>query len=86
MSLSNWRIGYRLGGGFAFLVLMLFIVSLLAISKLSGFQQSASDIVEEVYPQTVDANALIDAVNSALVAYQRLLLVTDESQEKKPSI
>ncbi|EEP91605.1 methyl-accepting chemotaxis protein [Yersinia kristensenii] len=83
MSLSNWRIGYRLGGGFAFLVLMLFIVSLLAISKLSGFQQSASDIVEEVYPQTVDANALIDAVNSALVAYQRLLLVTDEAQEKK---
>lgn len=83
MSLSNWRIGYRLGGSFTFLVLMLFIVSLLAINKLSGFQQSASDIVEDVYPQTVDANALIDAVNSALMAYQRLLLVTDEVQGKK---
>ena len=83
MSLSNWRIGYRLGGGFTFLVLMLFIVSLLSIEKLSSFQQSASDIVKEVYPETVAANALIDTVNSVLMAYQRLLLITDEAQSKK---
>ncbi|MFL4558413.1 methyl-accepting chemotaxis protein [Yersinia kristensenii] len=82
MSLSNWRIGYRLGGGFAFLVLMLFIVSLLAISKLSGFQQSASNIVKDVYPQTVQANGLIDAVNSSLVSYQRILLISDEVQKQ----
>lgn len=28
MSLANWRIGYRLGAGFAILILMLFVVSI----------------------------------------------------------
>ncbi|WP_409308079.1 methyl-accepting chemotaxis protein [Pectobacterium sp. B1J-3] len=80
MHIYNLKIGYRLGSGFAFLVLMLFIVSLLSISKLSSFQDSASDIVNDVYPHTVDANQLIDDVNSSLVAYQRLLLVTNPEQ------
>ncbi|MBJ7223748.1 MULTISPECIES: methyl-accepting chemotaxis protein [unclassified Brenneria] len=80
MSLSNLRIGYRLGIGFAFLVLMLFVVNILSISKLSQFQNSASDIVKEVYPQTVNANDLISTVNIGVVIYQRLLLITDENE------
>ncbi|MEH0834440.1 methyl-accepting chemotaxis protein [Pectobacterium cacticida] len=80
MSLANWRIGYRLGAGFAILILMLFIVSIFSLSKLSSFQDSASSIVKEVYPQTVDANNLIDNVTSTLVAYQRLMLVSNEEQ------
>ncbi|GKX40078.1 methyl-accepting chemotaxis protein [Pectobacterium carotovorum subsp. carotovorum] len=80
MNLANWRIGYRLGAGFAVLILMLFIVSIFSLSKLSGFQDGARDIVKEVYPQTVDSNNLIDNVNSILVAYQRLMLVSGQEQ------
>ncbi|UUE57519.1 methyl-accepting chemotaxis protein [Pectobacterium aroidearum] len=80
MSLANWRIGYRLGAGFAILILMLFVVSIFSLSKLSGFQDSARSIVKDVYPQTVDSNSLIDNVNSILVAYQRLMLVSDQTQ------
>ncbi|ACS86253.1 methyl-accepting chemotaxis protein [Musicola paradisiaca] len=80
MNISNWRIGYRMGSGFAFLVLMLFFVSILSTSKLSDFHEDAKLIVTDVYPDTVAANDLIDAVNSTLVAYQRLLLVSDEKQ------
>ncbi|MBN3195077.1 hypothetical protein H5A41_11830 [Pectobacterium versatile] len=42
MSLANWRIGYRLGGGFAILILMLFTVSIFSLSKLSSFQAEGS--------------------------------------------
>ncbi|ARA78209.1 chemotaxis protein [Pectobacterium brasiliense] len=83
MNLANWRIGYRLGAGFAVLILMLFVVSIFSLSKLSGFQDGARGIVKEVYPQTVDSNSLIDNVNSILVAYQRLMLVSGEDKIKE---
>ncbi len=77
MNIKNWRIGYRLGLGFAFLVLMLFVVNGLSIAKLSLFHEDTKTIVADVYPDTVVATDLIDVVNSTLIAYQRLLLVTD---------
>ncbi|WCG82958.1 methyl-accepting chemotaxis protein [Pectobacterium sp. A5351] len=83
MSLVNWRIGYRLGAGFAALILMLFIVSAFSLSKLSGFQDSARSIVKDVYPQTVDSNDLIDNVNGILVVYQRLMLVSGNDKIKE---
>ncbi|MBA0192369.1 methyl-accepting chemotaxis protein [Pectobacterium carotovorum] len=82
MSLANWRIGYRLGGGFAILILMLFTVSIFSLSKLSSFQDGARDIVKEVYPQTVDANDLIDNVNGHFVAYLQMMLVSGQEQRQ----
>ncbi|WP_233982888.1 methyl-accepting chemotaxis protein [Pectobacterium versatile] len=82
MSLANWRIGYRLGGGFAILILMLFTVSIFSLSKLSSFQDGARDIVKEVYPQTVDANNLIDNVNGHFVAYLQMMLVSGQEQRQ----
>ncbi|MBQ4796611.1 HAMP domain-containing protein, partial [Pectobacterium versatile] len=82
MSLANWRIGYRLGGGFAILILMLFTVSIFSLSKLSSFQDGARGIVKEVYPQTVDANDLIDNVNGHFVAYLQMMLVSGQEQRQ----
>ncbi len=82
MNIANWRIGYRLGSGFAFLVLMLFVVNAFLISKLSFFHEDEKLIVTRVYPDTVITTDLIYVVNSTLVAYQRLLLVTDPAQVK----
>lgn len=82
MNIANWRIGYRLGSGFAFLVLMLFVVNAFSITKLSLFHEDAKLIVTRVYPDTVTTTDLIDVVNSTLVAYQRLLLVTDPAEVK----
>ncbi|MDC9820394.1 methyl-accepting chemotaxis protein [Pectobacterium polonicum] len=82
MNLANWRIGYRLGGGFAVLIFMLFAVSLFSLSKLSSFQDGARDIVKEVYPQTVDANDLIDNVNGHFVAYLQMMLVSGQEQRQ----
>ncbi|MEH2922744.1 methyl-accepting chemotaxis protein [Samsonia erythrinae] len=83
MNLVNWRIGYRLGGGFAILILMLFAVSFFSLSKLSSFQDSASDIVKEVYPQTVNANDLIDNVNGHFAAYLQMVLVSNQEERQR---
>ncbi|NPE61296.1 HAMP domain-containing protein, partial [Dickeya dadantii] len=85
MRLSDWRIGYRLGAGFAVLAVMLVVVGILSITKLSSFHDSARDIVQEIYPQTVDANTLIDNVNEGVRVFQQLLLVSGDDRIKAVS-
>ncbi|MEI7374786.1 methyl-accepting chemotaxis protein [Dickeya chrysanthemi] len=85
MRLSDWRIGYRLGAGFAVLAVMLVFVGMLSIAKLSGFHDDARDIVQKIYPQTVDANALIEDVNEAVRISQQLMLVSGDDRIKAVS-
>ncbi|WP_323640424.1 methyl-accepting chemotaxis protein [Pectobacterium polonicum] len=80
MSVANWRIGYRLGIGFTGLIAMLFAVGILSIMKLSGFNQNAKLIVTDTYADTVDANNLRNLINQTVIAYEGLLLVSDEKQ------
>ncbi|MFE8101737.1 methyl-accepting chemotaxis protein [Brenneria goodwinii] len=82
MRLSDWKIGTRLVAWFILLVIMICFVSLLAISRLSGFYDNARGIVEDIYPQTVDSNRLIDNVNAGVLAYQKLLVVKGEDKIK----
>ncbi|MEQ9968290.1 methyl-accepting chemotaxis protein [Pectobacterium carotovorum] len=83
MSLSNWRIGYRLGAGFSFLVLMLLVIGSVAISKLSDFHEKMDEIVSQNYPLTVKSNKLIDELNGYLNNQQLLLLLKSESEINK---
>ncbi len=80
MRLSDWRIGHRLGAGFAVLAVMLVFVGMLSIAKLSGFHDDARDIVQKIYPQTVDANTLIENVNEGVRIFQQLLLVSGDDR------
>ncbi|WP_174865339.1 methyl-accepting chemotaxis protein [Pectobacterium polaris] len=83
MNLSNWRIGYRLGAGFSFLVLMLLVIGSVAISKLSDFHEKMDEIVSQNYPLTVKSNKLIDELNNYLNNQQLLLLLKSESEINK---
>ncbi|MDX5627349.1 MULTISPECIES: methyl-accepting chemotaxis protein [unclassified Brenneria] len=80
MNLSNWRIGTRLGAGFAFLVLMLLIVGSVAVTKLTDFNKKMDDIVSQDYPLTVKSNQLIDELNAFLNNQQVLFLLTTQAE------
>ncbi|MGM3174601.1 methyl-accepting chemotaxis protein [Dickeya lacustris] len=82
MRLSDWRIGSRMGAGFSALAVMLLIVGGLAIVKLGNFHENARDIVQDIYPQTVDANNLIENVNEGVRIFQQLLLVAGDEKIK----
>ncbi|MEI7240226.1 methyl-accepting chemotaxis protein, partial [Pectobacterium brasiliense] len=77
------RIGYRLGAGFSFLVLMLLVIGSVAISKLSDFHEKMDEIVSQNYPLTVKSNKLIDELNNYLNNQQLLLLLKSESEINK---
>nr|WP_113868059.1 methyl-accepting chemotaxis protein [Brenneria salicis]NMN91221.1 methyl-accepting chemotaxis protein/methyl-accepting chemotaxis protein-2 (aspartate sensor receptor) [Brenneria salicis ATCC 15712 = DSM 30166]RBP60450.1 methyl-accepting chemotaxis protein/methyl-accepting chemotaxis protein-2 (aspartate sensor receptor) [Brenneria salicis ATCC 15712 = DSM 30166]RLM30077.1 chemotaxis protein [Brenneria salicis ATCC 15712 = DSM 30166] len=80
MSLSNWRIGYRLGAGFSFLLLMLLIVGGITISKLTDFQNKMDSIVSQSYQLTQKGNQLIDELNRFLNNQQLLLLLKSQTE------
>ncbi|MEC5319720.1 methyl-accepting chemotaxis protein [Brenneria populi subsp. brevivirga] len=80
MNLSNWRIGYRLGAGFSFLVLMLLIVGGVAVTKLTDFNKKMDDIVSQDYPLTVKSNQLIDELNAFLNNQQVLFLLKTQAE------
>ncbi|UYA62448.1 Methyl-accepting chemotaxis sensor/transducer protein [Pectobacterium sp. F1-1] len=80
MSIVNWRIGYRLGIGFSGLIILLFLVGTLSVTRLSDFNQSAKLIVTDTYSDTVDANRLRHAIDETVLGYDRLLLAEDEQQ------
>lgn len=82
MRLSDWKIGTRLVAWFVLLVIMMCLISTISISRLSDFYDDARGIVEDVYPQTVDSNQLIDNVNAGVLAYQKLLVVKDADKAK----
>ncbi|MEE3661164.1 methyl-accepting chemotaxis protein [Brenneria sp. g21c3] len=82
MRLSDWKIGTRLVAWFILLVVMICLISLISISRLSDFYDDARGIVEDVYPQTVESNRLIDNVNAGVLAYQKLLVVKGEDKTK----
>ncbi|MCG8710155.1 HAMP domain-containing protein [Brenneria sp. 4F2] len=80
MNLSNWRIGYRLGAGFSFLVLMLLVVGGVAVTKLTDFNKKMDSIVSQDYPLTVKSNQLIDELNTFLNNQQVLFLLTTQDE------
>ncbi|WP_338539482.1 methyl-accepting chemotaxis protein [Pectobacterium cacticida] len=83
MGFSNWRIGYRLGAGFSFLVLMLLLIGGVAMSKLGHFHESMDDIVLQNYPLTVKSHDLINELNGYLNNQQLLLLLKSQSEINK---
>ncbi|KAA9001182.1 HAMP domain-containing protein [Affinibrenneria salicis] len=80
MNISNWRIGFRLGGGFSLLILLLILVGSIAIVNLGRFHERVDTIVTKDYPLTVKGNNLINGLNDALLEIQLLLVLTEPEQ------
>ncbi|ATA25261.1 chemotaxis protein [Brenneria goodwinii] len=74
MKLADWRIGYRLGLGFSFLIFMVLAIGAIAVINLSDFNKKIDSIVSDTYPVTVEGNTLISTINDALLIYEQLFI------------
>lgn len=83
MSLSNWRIGYRLGMGFSLLVLLMLLVGAMSLGRLADFNSRIVTIVSSDYPLTVKGNELIDQLNEYANSQQMLLLAPSAQAAQK---
>ncbi|MCG8708610.1 MCP four helix bundle domain-containing protein [Brenneria sp. 4F2] len=80
MKLVDWRIGYRLGLGFAFLIFMVLSIGAIALTNLADFNKKIDSIVSETYPITVNGNTLISTINDALLVYEQLFIVNTQEE------
>ncbi|MBI5900976.1 MAG: MCP four helix bundle domain-containing protein, partial [Rhodocyclales bacterium] len=61
---NNLRIGVRLGIGFLLTLLLLLTISVVSYKGLSNLDKEIEDMVQDKFPKTVQANDIIEAVNT----------------------
>jgi methyl-accepting chemotaxis protein len=74
MNIKHWKIGTRLGGAFALLLVLLAACVWSGIASLHLLNEGTSKIVDEDYPKTVLAYESLDVVNRNARAMRNMLL------------
>ena len=75
MNIKHWKIGNRLGGAFALLLVLLAACIWFGIASLHLLNEGTSKIVDEDYPKTVLAFESLDVVNRNARAMRNMLLL-----------
>jgi len=74
MNMKHWKIGTRLGGAFALLLVLLAACIWFAIASLRQLNDGTARIVDEDYPKTILAYESLDVVNRNARAMRNMLL------------
>ena len=80
---ANMKLGLRLGLGFATVIVLLIISTLIALSGLKGGAEDIDRMANDRFPKTVMANNIIDALNVNARALRNALLVKDPNEVRK---
>jgi len=83
MSATNMKVGTRLALGFGAVITLLIIISTIAITSLRTLDTELMDIVEDEFPKTVQANNMVDAINSIGILMRDSLLVDGHDASMK---
>jgi methyl-accepting chemotaxis protein len=75
MNIKHWKIGTRLGGAFALLLVLLAACIWFGIASLRRLNEGTTLIVDEDYPKTVLAYESLDVVNRNARALRNMLLL-----------
>ncbi|CAK0751478.1 methyl-accepting chemotaxis protein [Gammaproteobacteria bacterium] len=81
--MKNFRIGTRLGIGFACVLALLVLLTGLAVKELANINTSLQDLVTDKFPKTVWANDIIDQVNVIARSMRNALIVKTPEQTQE---
>src|SRR5690554_4721514 len=80
--LNNMKIGTRLAVGFATLLILLALISILSLANMSVMNSNTEEVTLRYYPQSVQANKLMDNVNIVARAIRNMVLLSDMDDMK----
>ncbi len=80
---KNLKIGVRLGMGFAFLLLLLVVISTLSISRINTLNGQIGQLAEERLPKIVQTEEIRMNVQLVGRAVRNMIMTTDKALEKK---
>ena len=81
--LKNLKNGTKIGLGFAIAILFLVIVSAIGITRLGELNTAVDTLVNDRFPKTVQANAIIDNINIVARSTRNMLLDPSEANVKR---
>ncbi|MFZ6681446.1 methyl-accepting chemotaxis protein [Undibacterium sp. Tian12W] len=81
--IRNWKIGHKLGLGFAFVILLMLALTVTGYTQLGRVNQGVNLVVKEVYPKTATVNR-IKADLDHIARSMRNLLLLSTLDERKP--
>src|SRR5690554_3674650 len=80
--LNNMKIGTRLTIGFASLLILLALISVLALVNMSTMNRNTEEVTVRYYPQTVTANNILRNVNLAARSIRNIVMLSDLAEMK----
>ena len=80
--LNNLKIGVRLGLGFAITLILLLVIASVSYVRLSALNTEVTGLVQDKFPKTVQANAMIDALNNIARHLRNAYIFSGAEQQK----
>ena len=80
--LKNLRIGVRLGIGFAVTLALLIAVAAVSYSRIVALNSDIEELVQVDFPKTVQANDMIDAINTIARHMRNAYIYSGAEQQK----
>ena len=81
--IRNWKIGHKLGLGFAFVILLMLALTVTGYTQLGRVNQGVNLVVKEVYPKTATVNRIKSDLDHIARSMRNLLLLST-LDERKP--
>jgi methyl-accepting chemotaxis protein len=82
---KNMKIGFRLGLGFGFVVLLLATISVVSYMRLSQLNGGITGLVNDRFPKTVWANDIVDNLNVVARSVRDAMLVKGDAAAQELS-
>ena len=80
--LNNLKLGVRLGIGFAITLVLLVVIATTSYSRLGALNDNIEMMVNDRFPKTVQANDMIDALNSIARQLRNAYIYSGAEQQK----
>ncbi len=79
---NNLKIGVRLGIGFGITLILLIAVTVIGYTRISSLNDSIDKLVNDRFPKTVQANDILDAINTVARLLRNAYIYTGAEQQK----
>ena len=79
---NNLKIGVRLGIGFAVTLVFLIVIASVSYVRVSALNDDIERLVNDQFPKTVQANAVIDSINTIARQLRNAYIYTGAEQQK----
>ncbi|CAD5374664.1 Methyl-accepting chemotaxis protein [Rubrivivax sp. A210] len=80
---ANMKIGTRLAIGFASVLVLLIVVSVIGVTRIATLNAEVDGLVQDKFPKTVQANDIIDAVNTIARRLRNAYIFKDAESAKE---